>query len=236
LAYADETLDQALGALDRLRKGWATSLEDVERLGQQMLKDYSAAEDQGRIYYQLAHTHAQTGITIKAKAERVIEYAQKGLACPLDPVRRLRLYSYWASALQVGDRSKPLTETRKPAAIVLLNGLKEAQQYKIPERQPPESSGVAPLLIGPPPDRPSPWYEAARKEAERRRAIQKQHHLDWELWLCHKVLTDQVVDSYRQLPHAASELRELATSILGDQKTVDLLMSRLKDLGALEDE
>jgi hypothetical protein len=200
-----------------------------------MLKDYSAAEDQGRIYYQLAHTHAQTGITIKAKAERVIEYAQKGLACPLDPVRRLRLYSYWASALQVGDRSKPLPERRKPAAIVLLKGLKEAQQYKIPEQQ-PEFRGEAALLIGPPPDVPSPWYEAARKEAARRRAIREQWHLDWDLWVCHKVLTVQLVDSYRQLPHAASELRELSTSTLGDQKTVDLLMSRLKDLGALEDE
>jgi len=233
LGYGQSKLDEQLGALERLRRGLNTAFDEVERLGQQMLKEYSAAEDQGRIYYQLTHNYAQSGISIKARADKVVEYAQKGLACPLDPVRRLRLYSYWGAALKVGDQSAPLSPRRKAAAIVWLKGLKEAQQYNIPEKAPPLPP--APIMFQDNAEPVTAEMQALRRQAAENAAAAKRIREEERLFFARKVLIMELVDAYRQIPHAASELRELATSILGDHATVDLLMNRLKDIGALED-
>lgn len=235
LARADGDLNEQLGNLDRLRRGSNTPFADVERLGQQVLKDFPAPEDQGRIYYHLCHTHGQADIRVKERGDRVIEYAQKGLACPLDAARRLQLYSYWADAIRARDRGRRLSpEARKEAATVLLKGLKESLPHNIPDEFP--ESGVPPLLIGPPPAVPAPEYEAARQKAAQIAVSQKRVRQERELWLRRKVLLMQIIDVYRQKPHAASELRELATCIVADQATVDRLMSRLKEIGAFEDE
>lgn len=233
-ADAQGKLDEELGALGRLRRGLNTAFDEVERQGQRMLKDYSAAEDQGRIYYQLAHNYGQSGISIKSRAEKVIEYSQKGLACPLDPVRRLRLYSYWGAAIKVGDQSAPPSGRRKAAAIVWLKGLKEAQQYNIPNE--PPGPGPAGLAIGSSADPGSPQFEALRRKAAEIAATQKRIREEERLFFARKVLIMELVDAYRQIPHAATELRDLATSILQDQATVDVLMNSLKEIGALEDE
>lgn len=233
-AYGQATLDVQLGALDRQRRGVNTAFDEVERLGHQMLKDYSAVEDQGRIYYQLTHTYGQSGISIKERAEKAVEYAQKGLACPLDPVLRLRLYSYWGAGLKVGDQSAPPSGRRKAAAMVWLKGLKEAQQYNIPEKP-----------LGPPPpailfhdttEPPTEELKALRRQAQQNAAAAKRIREQERLILARKVLIMELVDAYGQRPYAASELRELATRALGDPMTVDLLMNRLKAIGALEDE
>ena len=130
----------SIRANEQLHPGVKSTFDDVEALGKQLLKDYTAPEERGLIYYQLAHTHGQSGISNKERAVKVVEYAQNGLACPLDPDRTLQLYMYLGSALQYSDSSKSWPDRRLAAARVLLEGLKEAQSYNIPDA-PPRPAG-----------------------------------------------------------------------------------------------
>jgi hypothetical protein len=163
----------------------------------------------------------------------VVEYAQKGLEYPLDPIRRLRLYNYWGDGLRFADPTKPFFELRKAAATVYLKGLKEAQNYEIPANQPEQ-----PFLILPEagPGGLAPTAEHRRRTHERNLAAQEQWLHDREMFQRHRVLVNQIVDIYRRKPHAATELRELAGEILEDPDAVAALMKAVEAKGGLRDD
>jgi hypothetical protein len=234
VVHTGESVDKELGALERLRKGKETPFAEVEDRGKLALKEHPSGEDQGRVYYQLAETYAQSGISVKERAEKVVEYAQKGLQCPLDPVRRLQLHEYWGDGLRFADPTQSFPERRKAAAIAYLKGLKESQKYDIPAKPPGPAPGgfIVHREAGPPP----PGFEALERKAAEIAATQKRIRYEEELYYIHKVLIDQLVDVYRREPYAATELREMATEIVGDPATVATLMSRIEALGALHDE
>ncbi|HID21314.1 MAG TPA: hypothetical protein EYP14_02810 [Planctomycetaceae bacterium] len=229
---AESTLRADLENMDRLRDGLATPFDEIERRSQRLLEKHSSPEDHGRIYYQLAQSYAQGGIFVEERAERVIMYAKKALAFPLDPVSRLRLYNYWGDALRMVDRTQPFPRRRKAAAAVYLTGLKESQKYEIPSHPPKSPAwdmGASLARGGPTPQD----FERRRQDM---RAAREKWLRDSELYLRRKVLVDQLIDIYRRKPYAASELGSLATSIVGDPDLVDELMDRLAEKGAVRDD
>ena len=231
LARCDDTLPKELRQLEQLRKGKDTPLDEVERRGRELLKEHASPEEQGQIYYHLVNVHGQSGM---AHPELVVEYAKHALQCPLEPGQRLRLYVYWGDALMIGnmhaanESKKPFPEIRKLAVVPYLEGLKDAQKYNIPQHRP--KMPMAELFDVSP---PNPDYERIQDEQI---AAQKRARIEQELWDHRRILTGQIVYMYARKPHAATELRQLATKILEAPATVDSLMKLIEEKGGLSDD
>jgi hypothetical protein len=58
------------------------SLIAMDNIGEDLLQRYREPQQQGEIYYHLAHQHAQGGLVF---AQKVIDYANKTLKHPLTP-------------------------------------------------------------------------------------------------------------------------------------------------------
>ncbi len=210
---------QDLARLAALRHGRDTQLRRVDQLGQELLQKYSGGREQGAIYYQLAHIHAQSGLR---EPDRVIAYASKALAFPLDPSQRMRMYVYWGDAARLKQGRSPTAAQRKEVALTYLQGLKETSRYQLPDT-PPELPGVSPYDV----DGPPAVVEKARQEHKREMDARKEAEFQREMIQHRKVLTQQLVDLYSRKPYATEELEQLARQILGDPAAVERLMKAL---------
>ncbi|MDH4241840.1 MAG: hypothetical protein OEW48_19950, partial [Phycisphaerae bacterium] len=90
------TLDEELYEVDKLRAGFDTPFDEVEKRCNELLKEYTKPEEQAKIYFELAQVDGQSGFQRPAKA---IEYARKALELPQDPWKKVRLYIYWGDAI-----------------------------------------------------------------------------------------------------------------------------------------
>jgi hypothetical protein len=209
LAQEQDELGQKLTALDRLRAGTRTPLGSIEKESAALLKEHTAREEQGRIYFLLTESYGQARMSVNGNAAKVIDYAPKALECPLDPVRRLRLYAYWGDAIILSDLSRPLSARRAEAAPIYLKGLKEARQYDIPDVVPKR-----PPIFLPKDGMDGETFlrerEAHYKELRRLRQLETLHY-------GRKVLQNQLVYFYSRVPYAPDELRKLATETLGNE-------------------
>jgi len=214
-----------------MRSGKKTPTEKVEGRGGELLEEHPSPEEQGRIHYQLAHVHAQSA---QKDPELVIEHAQRALGFPLDPALRLRAYVYWGDAVRIlhGRKKAPYAEGRRLAARVYLEGLKETQRYRIPEKR-PTLPGVDAFDIMP---ENSADHREAVERHERQMAARKQAEIDETLWEYRRVIVGQIVEMYTHEPLAATELRDLATRVLDSPAAVDALMKVIEENGGLKDD
>jgi hypothetical protein len=123
---ASQTLDQKLMAINLLRNGPDTPFAEVEQRCGQLLQEYPAPEDQGKINYTLALVYAQTG---QMFPDTTIVCCRKALGLPLSLDRRLKLYTWWGDAIQVANRGKrgaDFASARRQAAVPYLEGIKAA--------------------------------------------------------------------------------------------------------------
>jgi hypothetical protein len=211
-----QDLTVELGRLDRLRNGLKTPLDEVDRRGEELLKKYSNPRDRGRIYYQLAHVHAQSGVR---RPEQVIAYAEAALQCPLGLSQQLRLYTYWGDALGVSKEKKPFAARRTEAAAIYLKGLREVSALKLPEK-PPEPE---PMTFFNGPD-----AEENRRKGQEQWVRRRQIDYQREMIKHRDVLQGQIVSLYGRRPVATEELRDTATKILGEGKALDRLMAAVE--------
>jgi len=236
LSYAQDALQQKLSELDKIRGKKNIPYDEVEKRGKELLAEYTAPEDQGRIYYELTQIHGQTGMV---HADLVVQHAQKALTLAVDPFQRFRLYVYWGVSIFIGnihkprEQQKPLYEVRRVAVRPYLEGLKEMQKYEIPEKLPDlPGGGVRYDDI----KEDSPEYKQFKKMNEDHMAAWMEAQFDRKLWFSHQTLMNGVIDLYSRPPFAATELRQLATKILDDPEKVDALMKRIEAKGALKDD
>ena len=218
-AAAQSAIDAELRALYKLHNGAKSDLDAVERLGADLLKRYDEPQDQAQIYYTLTHVHAQAAMR---RPDLIVKFGQAALDSKLiTPGQRATIYSYWGSAIEVQrDKIKDVSERRKAAADVLLKGLCELTELKIPEKEPPPPVPPPGLGIGgdvpgeaPRPRAAAEAYQRARDEQQRVR----------DLIFRRKVLTDQVRYLYVRPPENLDELRELATKAVGEAEAEKLL-------------
>jgi hypothetical protein len=212
-------LKQDLARLAVLRKGRDTPLRRVDELGQELLKKYPGPKEQGAIYYQLAHIHAQSGVR---EPDRIIEYARKALDFPLEPSQRMRLYVYRGDAIQVKQARSPVATWRKEAALPYLQGLKGTLRYRLPEI-PPELPIVAAYDV----DGPPAEVEKFRQEHERAVASYQEAEFQRDMIRHRNVLTQQLVGLYSRKPYATEELEQLARQTLDAPVAVERLMKSL---------
>ncbi len=218
--YEDE-LGRKLGRIDALRKHGPTALGQIETESAALLNDYTKPEEQGRIFYQIAMSYAQAGVSKEGHAAKVIEYAQKGLKQPIDPRLRLELYLYWGNAIAGSDRTRPISKRRADAAPIYLNGLKEAKQFKVPDVAPKAPPSFLSRMG------PGMNEETFKREREEH-AMECQRVLRLEM-LCtlRDAMQGELVFSYSRIPRAPDELRKLATETLGAGPDVEKLMDAL---------
>lgn len=129
-ARADD-LDRELAAIDELRATAPADIDDIDRMGQELLGRYSDPKSQGRIYYQMALTAVQSGLG--RAPEKIAEYCKKALELHDDPLDRGRVFCYFGDLFQVWNTHGSDVERRRLAAKMYLNGLKESLAIPVPD-------------------------------------------------------------------------------------------------------
>lgn len=224
-----DQLGKSLAALNHLRRGKETPFASIDTEFESLLKEYPRAEDQGRIYAQIAHLYAQSGMRRPGDAQRVIDAAQEALRNPIEPRLRLRTYLYWGDAyarMDPTDFRRSYIAGRADAATAYLKGLKEAAQYHIPE-----VVQDLPRLSFP----KKGEEKDLLRQLEARQPQLKRIQTDREMHMYRSCLQGQLLFLYTRRPYAGSELRRLATEILGDAGHVEKLMKTIPS-EALKDE
>jgi hypothetical protein len=215
-----QDLQAELYKLDRLRKGKQSPLEVVEQQAAELLKKYTALKDQGQIYYQLAHIYAQSG---QIQPQQTIAHAMKALELPLEPVQKLKLYTYWGDALRRVHQKSPIAERRRQAAVPYLEGLREAGRYNLPEKAPelpkPPKTDLKPTDPG--------FIELFRKYQEEVKA-RELPPFQKDMMKHRDVLIGQLVEMYSKPPFATAELEALARKTLADVGMVEKLLSKVQ--------
>ena len=229
------TLANELRALEPMKKGKATPLDQVDRVANRLLGKYTGGDDRSQIYCAVALVYCQSG----ARYSQFIEkYSKRALDLPAEPLKRLRRFDE-LGGLQYTIQYKhhpfgtPSSTFRPMAAVYLLEGLRDAKKYNIPEERPliPRDGPVMALIVG---------NERLRAEVEKlikeNAAAQTRAVAAGDLWDQRHSLAFSIVGEYSNPPYAATELRKLATAILEDPAAVDALMKQLEKNGALKDD
>lgn len=227
-----DDLRQRLREIDGQIEGSNTDTKKLERQGLNLLDQYTSPEERGRIYAQIAHVYAQSGLKEPDRLGEYAEYCEKALQYPLDVVAAVRMYGYWASALwsgsrrQVHSRESPwdqFREARREIASLFLRGMKLILDQGTPaEAQPLPMVGKFRCR---PVDSPE-CQDMVKKHEERRRA-RARVMLENDLVLRRKMLIDHCVHIYSQEPVATEELAVLAREILRDEDAVTELLARV---------
>ena len=114
------------------RYGTPEQLAQMEERAESLAKQYTAKDDQARIWGQLAWVAGQSGID--KHTEFVRKYATKCLEVSRDPLERGRMYSLSACAVDMGGFAFP--KGRREAADILLTGYRELLAQELPEVAP----------------------------------------------------------------------------------------------------
>jgi hypothetical protein len=209
-----------------------------------MLERYKAPEDQGRIYYQLAFIHAQTGVQSPA---RLLTYCTEALRRPLPPADRLQLYIFGGDAHRLMNKMLPKNEQRsfeqirRNATAMYLRGLAESQKYNIPEKKPEwearrDISG--PLVTAKSLDDPQVKQEAARRQKanEKYEQEREQFRQDEKAWENRRILFHQIIDMYWRGRGADNfeEMRKVASEALPPEMVAKLFEMKKERVKFLE--
>jgi hypothetical protein len=204
-------LQQDLNKLDGLRNGRKTDPAKVDRLGAELLEKYEAPKQRALIHYQLAHVHAQSGLL---QPQSIIDHAAAALELPLEQRNRLRLFIYAGDAYRVLNRKASFSKRRKLAAMVYLQGLKEALKYGFPEK---------------PPELPTLFRGESDVDRQRQYELRKSVQFQRDMIGLRTILTRQIVSVYARKPSATNELESLAKDALENPDAVKRLTGQLSE-------
>jgi hypothetical protein len=219
-----ETLEQKLYDVDKLRAGLKTPFDEVDKRCNELLQEYTEPNEQGKIYFELVQVEGQSGFQ---RPEKILEFINKALSFPQEPLKKIRLYAYWGDALQVSKRgvvNQEMMAARREAAIPYLQGLKETLQYNLPEKKPEIPMGIFINVTTSDENKREVEAEVNRRMKENGEA-QKKAIFQGDMINHREILTSQISGMYSRFPWASNEIRELATKILGDTVAVNRLMS-----------
>jgi RNA polymerase sigma factor (sigma-70 family) len=225
-------LQAALKKLDGYRGGGPARLIEMDELSGKLLQAFQNPAERGRVYYELAHVHAQSGLHFP---EKVREYSRMALELPLPPEPRFQLYVYWGDAHRVDRRSVPQAEKRRRAAVRYLEGLKLLLPYRLPQKA-PELPAVMKLGVRPPDGDPAdPAFLRQMQEYLREKdrhdkawaARLRAEYIGRLVWE-REVLAGQLVSLYHNDPAAWGEIRQMAAAVLGDRTAAEQLLEAVR--------
>jgi hypothetical protein len=186
-----------------------------------LLADYPSPEDQGKIYYELAHIELQSGVQ---RPQKGLQYVKTALELPQEFESGMRLLMYKGNCIEVshpGVRGNELMAARREAVMPYLIALKKAREHM----QKLVDNPVSPKPAAPD---PSGWFAdnrlrnaAAVEVATYRKELASVAEFQ-------DLFDKQTAYLYSQMPFATDEIQRLATEVIGDQATVDRLMARVR--------
>ncbi|MFC1780794.1 hypothetical protein ACFLZ8_00840 [Planctomycetota bacterium] len=221
-----KTLDEELYEVDQLRAGRDTPFDEVDRRCNELLQEYTEPNDQGKIYFIRVQVEGQSGFR---RPEKILEFIEKALELPQEPLKKVRLYIYRGDAIQTDNRgvhNQELIVARREAAMPYLYGLKEMLQYDLPEEK-PELPIVNRVRYAGPPD--TEEYLEIKRRNEEQMAAWRLAKFQRDMISYRDVLNSQISGMYSRFPWASDEIRELATKILEDKTSVERLMSAVDE-------
>jgi hypothetical protein len=219
---APQTLEQKLSQLDLHRNQNVSPIKEVESLGQALLRQYPAPADQGRIYFQMAHVHAQSNIQVQAKA--VQKYGRLALEHTFDPNLRATLYSYLSSAALFSPAGS-FESLRPRSAEELLKGHREILALNLPARAP--ELPVVEKWGGDVQGLPEDEVRAKTKKHEGQIKARQEAQLVRDMVAHRDLFLRQLNELYHRPPGGKEELQALATRILGDKNQVNELLAKI---------
>jgi hypothetical protein len=204
------------------RHGTEKKFAELEKLADELAKQFPEKDDQARIWYEVAHVAGQSGID--KHAERVKKYAAKCLAISRDPIQRGQAYRYLASAVDLNGTAFP--KGRREAAEILLTGYVEMLAQELPEKS-PELPGVN--KIGDSDGDPSALARARARHAAQM-AARQEAEFTRDLVARRDTLVMQLRDLFKPEPkrhgrnaEGPDELRTLAKEKMNEKQVTVLL-------------
>jgi RNA polymerase sigma factor (sigma-70 family) len=224
-------LQRELSAFDAYRHGSEERFAELERKADELLKKYTAPDDQARIYFEVAHVAAQSDI--RDHVQRVRKFARKSLALSRDPLQRGVLHCYLGSAAEVGPE-KTFEDRRRQAAAELLTGYAEMLAQELPAKAPelPVVEKLGDEQIDP------NSVEAAQARARHAAQMAARQEAEFIRELVHR--RDTLANQLRWLYHpdpkihgrtsdGPEKLRALAGNVLKDPKALEALLERVTE-------
>jgi hypothetical protein len=235
LVYS-QTLEQKIFEIDQLRAGENTPFNEIDKRCNELLKEYLDPNDHGKIYFELVQVEGQSGFR---RPEKILEFINKALSCPQEPLKKTRLYIYWGDAIQVANRgvhNQELIAARREAAMPYLLGLKETLKYNLPENKPDIISAGFLTFDGSP---DSESFRKVKRLYDEKIVAEKLARFQRDMIEHRDILNSQIAGMYSRFPWASEEIKKLATEMLQDKTAVDRLMEqvdkgvqqRIKELG-----
>ena len=222
-----DSLESELAKIDSRRAGTETLKEELASECLKLLRTYSAPEEQGKIYAEVAHIYGQSG---RKEPSKIIKYVEKALEYPLEPGTKAGLYIYWGDAIQIESsiKGQDFTNARKKAVKPYLEGLKFVLSYDLPDKKPELPSVNIFTYDGPKSD---PVYQEMFKEHERQWKVRKEAESLNDMIQHRDVLIGQIVYLYTRYPFATAELEELLKQTLGDKhkSQIDKIIQKVKE-------
>jgi hypothetical protein len=226
---ASPELRRELSAFDNYRHGSEEKFVELERKADELLKKYTARDDQARIFFEVAHVAAQSDIRNHVK--RVRRFAGRSLALSRDPLQRGSLYSYLGSAAEV-EAETTFEDRRRHASAELLTGYAEMLAQELPAEA-PELPAVD-ILAGDETDQDPIKAALARARHAAQMAARQEAEFIRELVHRRDTLANQLRWLYHpdprihgRNPDGPEELRVLARKALNDPKAVEALLARV---------
>jgi hypothetical protein len=218
LARGDE-LGLELHKIDALRDKGPAPIEQVEKFGDALLARYKEPQEQGRIYYQLAFTLAQSGIN--KNQDHIERYCQKALELNKTPLERSRMFCFYGDLLSVRKAQPDFQVQRREAAEVYLRGLKELINLQLPEGpvELPPIDKVGDLGLAP--DDPE-MLKLLEKNKSQQKTREEAKFFN-EAAMHRKVLAGQLVYLYSRPPYNLKEFQETAQKLLENPKQVEII-------------
>jgi RNA polymerase sigma factor (sigma-70 family) len=224
-------LQRELFAFDAYRHGSEEKFVELERKADELLKKYTAPDDQARIYFEVAHVAAQSDI--RNHVQRVRRFARKSLGLSRDPLQRGVLHSYLGSAAEV-EPEKTFEDRRRQAATALLTGYAEMLAQELPAKTPelPVVNKLGDEQIDP------NSVEAAQARARHAAQMAARQEAEFIGELVHR--RDTLANQLRWLYHpdprihgrtseGPEKLRALVGKVLNDPKAVEALLERVTE-------
>ena len=231
----DASLTALLLEMDRLRAADQTPWDDVETRTQDLLKQFPAPADKGRIHWQAAHVYGQSDI--QGHGADVMRHAKEALKFERDPVRRGSLFMYLGNACVLVSKPETFVERRAAATRWYLKGYQELLPYNLPDKAPelPQVGKIGEEGRERPGDDIDPEQIAAevrqaaqlkaRKQAELTRDLVQ--HRDVYI-ACLQDLFGRMHDIYDKDADAKLKLRAIAAEAFrDDERVIDDVLNRV---------
>ena len=231
-SYAD-VVEQRLRDVGRaVRRGEETDTASAEQQYLQLLDEFEAPEDVGKIYAEISRMYCDAGLVDNANADGAVNYGEKALEYPLEPYKEMHVYIHIGDALNVRDggaSGDEFARARRDIVRPYLEAFRIALDNDVPEERVPlpVMGAYEGFVVGDSPESQRLRREQQEREEQHLAAREEAKRINRMFPLRH-ASEGHVVYLYSREPLATDELRRIAIEMLEDQAAVDSVIAKVE--------